>query len=127
MSIPSDLRYTAEHEWLSLAGDIATVGITDFAARALGDIVYLQAPAVGTSVTAGEACGEVESTKSVSDLYAPATGEITEVNAAVVEDPALVNSDPFGAGWLFRLRVTELPALLDAAAYGALSAGEAGA
>lgn len=124
MSVPSNLQYTAEHEWLSLSGDIATVGITDYASQALGDVVYVRAPSVGTSVTAGEACGEIESTKSVSDLYSPAAGEIVEVNDAAVADPSLLNTDPFGIGWLFKLRVSDVPSLLDAAAYSALTKGE---
>jgi glycine cleavage system H protein len=121
MSIPNDLHYTAEHEWLSLSDGIATVGITDFAAQALGDVVYVQVPTVGSSLTAGEACGEIESTKSVSDLYCPAAGEVVEVNDAAIDDPALLNTDPFGAGWLFRLRVSDVPELLDADAYRALT------
>jgi glycine cleavage system H protein len=123
MNVPSNLSYTAEHEWLSLSDGIATVGITDFAAQALGDVVYVQVPSAGSSLTAGEACGEIESTKSVSDLYSPAAGEIVEVNDAAIADPSLLNTDPFGAGWLFRIRVSDLPELLDAAAYRALTAG----
>jgi glycine cleavage system H protein len=124
MSVPSDLHYTVEHEWVSLSDGIATVGITDFAAQALGEVVYVGVPSVGTSLTAGEACGEIESTKSVSDLYSPAAGEIVEVNEAVVAEPALLNADPFGSGWLFKLRVSDVPALLDADAYRALTNGE---
>ena len=100
MSIPDELRYTAEHEWIAVNGTIASVGITDFAQRALGDVVYVSVPAPGSRVTAGEPCGEVESTKSVSDIYSPVDGEITEVNGDLEDDPALVNSDPYGAGWL---------------------------
>lgn len=113
MSIPENLSYTEEHEWLSLDGDVATVGVTDFAQDSLGDIVYVQLPEVGDLITAGEPCGEIESTKSVSELYAPVTGEIVEVNDTAVETPELVNSDPYGKGWLFRVRVAELPELLD--------------
>ncbi|GAA1537664.1 glycine cleavage system protein GcvH [Nocardioides humi] len=120
MSNPTHLQYTAEHEWISADGDTARVGVTAFAADALGDVVYVDLPAVGSAVTAGEACGELESTKSVSDLYAPVTGEVVEVNDAVDADPSLVNSDPFGAGWLFVVRVTDPGELLDAAAYDAL-------
>lgn len=126
MNVPGELSYTADHEWVSLEGDLATVGITAFAASALGDVVFIQAPAVGETVAAGGVCGEIESTKSVSELYAPATGEVTEVNEAAVADPSLLNSDPFGAGWLLRIRVRELPRLLDAPAYSALLGQAAG-
>jgi glycine cleavage system H protein len=124
MSVPRDRQYTAEHEWLSLSDGVATVGITDFAAQALGEIVYMQVPSAGSSLTAGEACGEIESTKSVSELHSPADGEVVEVNEAAVADPALLNTDPFGAGWLFRLRVSDLPELLDADGYLALTTAE---
>jgi glycine cleavage system H protein len=107
MTIPAELRYTAEHEWVSVDGTTASVGITDYAQRALGDVVYVSVPAPGTRVTAGEPCGEVESTKSVSDIYAPVTGEVAEVNSDVDEDPGLVNSDPYGAGWLMRVQLDE--------------------
>lgn len=120
MSNPTNLRYTAEHEWLALDGERARVGVTAFAADALGDVVYVDLPQVGATITAGESCGELESTKSVSDLYAPVTGEVVEVNEAVDADPSLVNSDPFGAGWLFVVKVAETGELLDAAAYDAL-------
>jgi glycine cleavage system H protein len=105
MSIPDELRYTAEHEWVAIKGSLASVGITDFAQRALGDVVYVSVPAPGSRVTAGEPCGEVESTKSVSDIYSPVDGEVTEVNADLDDDPALVNSDPYGAGWLMKVRL----------------------
>ncbi|MEU9658567.1 glycine cleavage system protein GcvH [Streptomyces chartreusis] len=119
MSNPQQLRYSKEHEWLSTAEDgVSTVGITEFAANALGDVVYAQLPEVGSTVTAGETCGELESTKSVSDLYSPVTGEITEINEDVVNEPALVNSAPFEGGWLFKVRITEEPAdLLSADEY----------
>jgi glycine cleavage system H protein len=107
MSIPDELRYTSEHEWIALSGPVASVGITDYAQQALGDVVYVSVPAPGTRVTAGEPCGEVESTKSVSDIFAPVDGEVTEVNGDLEDDPALVNSDPYGAGWLMRIRVDE--------------------
>ncbi|MFJ8023451.1 glycine cleavage system protein GcvH [Streptomyces sp. NPDC096311] len=111
MSNPQQLRYSKEHEWLSVAEDgVSTVGITEFAANALGDVVYAQLPEVGDTVTAGETCGELESTKSVSDLYAPVTGEVVEANQDVVDDPSLVNSAPFEGGWLFKVRVTDEPA-----------------
>ena len=105
MTIPDELRYTAEHEWIAISGSVASVGITDYAQQALGDVVYVSIPAPGTKVTAGEPCGEVESTKSVSDIYSPVDGEVTEVNGDLEDDPALVNSDPYGAGWLMRIRV----------------------
>ncbi|MFE2143892.1 glycine cleavage system protein GcvH [Streptomyces sp. NPDC059456] len=123
MSNPQQLRYSKEHEWLSDAEDgVATVGITEFAANALGDVVYAQLPAVGDTVTAGETCGELESTKSVSDLYSPVTGEVVEANQDVVDDPALVNTAPFEGGWLFKVRIAEEPAdLLSAEEYAALT------
>ena len=105
MTIPAELRYTAEHEWVAVDGSVASVGITDYAQRALGDVVYVSVPAPGTRVTAGEPCGEIESTKSVSDIYSPVDGEVTEVNGDVDDDPGLVNSDPYGAGWLMRVRL----------------------
>ncbi|MFD7911555.1 MULTISPECIES: glycine cleavage system protein GcvH [unclassified Streptomyces] len=123
MSNPQQLRYSKEHEWLSTAEDgVATVGITEFAANALGDVVYAQLPEVGDTVTAGETCGELESTKSVSDLYSPVTGEVVESNQDVVDDPALVNTAPFEGGWLFKVRIAEEPAdLLSAEEYAALT------
>lgn len=121
MPVPHDRQYTAEHEWIQLDGDHARVGVTQHAADALGDIVYLDLPAVGSSVVAGEPCGEIESTKSVSDLFSPATGTVVEVNAEVLDEPGRVNSDPYAAGWLFVLSVESVDALLDAAAYEALT------
>ncbi|MYV56631.1 glycine cleavage system protein GcvH [Streptomyces sp. SID3212] len=110
MSNPQQLRYSKEHEWLTAAEDgVSTVGITEFAANALGDVVYVELPGVGATVTAGETCGELESTKSVSDLYSPVSGEVTETNQDVVDDPSLVNSAPFEGGWLFKVRVAEEP------------------
>ena len=103
MTVPDDLRYTQEHEWVAMDGASATVGITDHAQQALGDVVFVSVPAPGTKVTAGEPCGEVESTKSVSDLYSPVDGEVTEVNGEVDENPGVVNADPYGAGWLFKV------------------------
>ncbi|MDH6219455.1 glycine cleavage system protein GcvH [Streptomyces pseudovenezuelae] len=125
MSNPQQLRYSKEHEWLSAAVDgVATVGITEFAANALGDVVYAQLPDVGSEVTAGETCGELESTKSVSDLYSPVSGEVTEINEDVVNDPSLVNSAPFEGGWLFKVRFTDEPSdLLSADEYAAETAG----
>ncbi|GAA0368178.1 glycine cleavage system protein GcvH [Microbispora corallina] len=126
-SIPDELSYTKEHEWVAGLDDglTVTVGVTAFAAEQLGDVVYVQVPEVGSTVAAGDAVGEVESTKSVSDIFAPVGGEIVETNAAVVDDPSLVNSDPYGEGWLFRVRIEEEPDdLLSAAEYGALTAAE---
>nr|WP_202511907.1 glycine cleavage system protein GcvH [Streptomyces sp. SID3343] len=117
---PQHLRYSKEHEWLDEAASPALVGITQHAAEALGDVVFVELPEVGRQVTADEPCGELESTKSVSDIYAPVSGEIVEVNDAVVEDPSLVNSDPFGAGWLFKVRIDgEAAGLLSADDYAA--------
>ncbi|MGI9006844.1 MAG: glycine cleavage system protein GcvH [Streptosporangiaceae bacterium] len=125
MSVPEELYYTAEHEWVSISDATARIGITDFAQRALGDVVYVTAPAPGTRVTAGDPCGEVESTKSVSDIYCPADGEVTEVNPEIDEDPGLVNSDPYGAGWLFKVRLDSgeqlPPGLLSPAEYKAMT------
>lgn len=117
---PADRQYTAEHEWLA-AGSPATVGITDVAADALGDIVYLELPAVGDEVAAGAVIGEIESTKSVSELFSPVSGTVVEVNQAAVDDPAVVNADPYGAGWLLRVDVTATGQLLSAAEYAALA------
>ena len=123
---PDHLRYTAEHEWIAVDGDTATIGVTAFAAEQLGDIVFVGLPAVGDAVTAGAICGELESTKSVSDLYSPVTGTVTEVNAAVIDDPALVNSEPFEGGWLFRVTLAGIPTgLLSAAEYIDLTEGGA--
>ncbi|NJC73259.1 glycine cleavage system protein GcvH [Planosporangium thailandense] len=119
MNVPTSLSYTGDHEWLSVDGEIATVGISAFAAEALGDIVYLELPEVGAALTAGEVCGEIESTKSVSELYTPVTGEVLQVNDALSADPGLVNADPYGEGWLFRARFRETVELLDAEAYAA--------
>ncbi|MGW7573169.1 glycine cleavage system protein GcvH [Streptomyces sp. NPDC054765] len=121
MSNPQQLRYSKEHEWLSGAEEgVSTVGITEHAANALGDVVYVQLPEVGTTVAAGETCGELESTKSVSDLYSPVDGEITEINEDVVNDPSLVNSAPFEGGWLFKVKTGGEPAeLLSADEYAA--------
>ncbi len=120
------LKYTDEHEWVALAGDVATVGITDYAADKLGDVVFVDLPSAGSSVTAGEVCGEIESTKSVGELYAPLTGEVVEVNDAVIDDPASVNGGAFDA-WLIKIQVdpADVEALLDRAAYVALTGGEA--
>ncbi|CAN5383269.1 glycine cleavage system protein GcvH [soil metagenome] len=117
----ADLHYTAEHEWIAVVGDVATVGITAYAAEKLGDVVYVDLPKQGSSVAAGKVVGEIESTKSVGELFAPVDGEVIESNQAVVDDPTLVNSDPFGAGWLIKVRFAELPTMLSAAEYKALT------
>jgi len=119
MNVPTDRAYTAEHEWLD-ASDPATVGITAHASEALGDVVYVDLPEVGRVVAAGEVFGEIESTKSVSDLYAPAGGEIVAVNTTLADDPGLVNRDPYGEGWLVRLRISDQGTTMDADAYRAL-------
>ncbi|HEY2488441.1 MAG TPA: glycine cleavage system protein GcvH [Streptosporangiaceae bacterium] len=126
MTVPQQLRYTAEHEWVAIEGQAASVGITEHAADALGDVVYVSPPTPGTKVTAGEPCGEIESTKSVSDLYSPVGGEVTDVNADIEDDPGLVNSDPYGAGWLFKVRLDDEPPsdLLTAEQYAELISAE---
>ncbi|MCR6484780.1 glycine cleavage system protein GcvH [Amycolatopsis sp. OK19-0408] len=122
MSIPENLKYTKEHEWLSVEDGVATVGITAFAAESLGDIVFVQLPDAGATITAGEVFGEVESTKSVSELYAPVSGEVVEVNGTTSDTPEVINSDPYTEGWLLKVRLTgDVPDLLDAAAYAALT------
>ncbi len=126
---PEDLRYTDAHEWVRvLDGGVIRVGITDYAQRQLGDVVFVSLPAVGDTAAAGEPLGEIESTKSVSDLYAPLAGEVVAANSALTDTPELVNADPFGAGWIVELRVGEgfeeqLATLLDADAYRALTDG----
>ena len=126
LEYPQDLRYTPEHEWVRVGSDgVARVGITAFAQDALGDVVYVSLPAVGDTLSAGDSCGEVESTKSVSDLFAPVTGEIVAVNATLDSAPELVNTDPYGEGWMYDVKLTEAgaaDALLDLAAYRALLA-----
>lgn len=115
--IPEELAYTAEHEWVDQA-DVATVGITAFAVEELGEIVFVELPKVGDSVEAGSPCGEIESTKAVSEIYAPMTGEIIEVNAALETSPETLGEDPYGAGWLFKLKSDDGEyVLLDAAGY----------
>ena len=107
MSVPAELHYTPEHEWVSVEGTSASIGITDYAAQQLGDVVFVSLPPPGATVTAGEPCGEVESVKSVSDLYSPVDGEVIEVNAELEDDPSLVNAEPYTAGWMFRVRVAQ--------------------
>ena len=125
MLVPEDLRYTADHEWARLDGTTVRVGITDYAQDALGDVVFVSMPAVGTRVEAGGVIGEVESTKSVSEIYAPVAGEVVAVNAALGDAPERLNADPYGEGWICELAVAgpeALAGLLDAAAYGELTA-----
>ena len=124
---PDELKYTAEHEWVRVGddgadgdSDVATIGITDYAQEALGDIVYVSLPEVGESVSSGEACGELESTKSVSDVYAPVSGQVSSRNTSLDSTPELVNTDPYGAGWLYEVVPDDSSAvdgLMDAAAY----------
>ncbi len=123
--IPSDLRYTKDHEWVRVDGDVATVGITEYAASQLGDIVFVELPETGKTLEQFAAFGVVESVKAVSDLFAPLTGTVAEANAGLAASPELVNSDPYGDGWMIRLTLTtpaEVDELLDAAAYDALIA-----
>ena len=115
------LKYTAEHEWVAVDGDVATVGITAYAAEKLGDVVYVDLPAAGTAIAAGKVVGEIESTKSVGELYSPVDGEVVEANQAVVDAPELVNSDPFGEGWLIKATTASLPKLLSHDEYRALT------
>jgi glycine cleavage system H protein len=123
--VPADLRYTKDHEWVRVDGDVATIGVTDFAANQLGDVVFVDLPKVGGAVEQFATFGVVESVKAVSDLYAPLSGEVAEVNADLSAKPELVNSDPYGDGWMIKVRVGEagqVDGLLDAAAYEKLTA-----
>jgi glycine cleavage system H protein len=127
VEFPDNLKYTKEHEWVAVDGTRARVGITDYAQDALGDIVYVQLPEVGATVAAMAPCAEVESTKSVSDIYAPVSGTIAEVNTALNDTPEIINQEPYGLGWLFDVEVgetSELESLLDASAYRALVESE---
>ncbi len=119
--IPADLAYTAEHEWVRVTDGVARIGITAYAQDALGDVVFVTLPEAGTAVAAGDTCGEVESTKSVSDVFAPVTGEVVGRNEALDTTPELVNSDPYGTGWMFEVRLADgaAPDLLDAQGYAA--------
>ncbi len=126
MNIPGDLRYSKEHEWVRVDGNVARIGITDFAQDSLGDVVFVQLPDVGLDVVAGASVSEIESTKSVSDVYVPVSGVVRAVNEALTEQPELVNQDPYGEGWMFAVEVSdpsELDALLDADAYRKLVEG----
>jgi glycine cleavage system H protein len=120
MADPKNFKYTAEHEWVDVSGETATVGITAYAADKLGDVVFVDLPKVGVTVTAGKVVGEIESTKSVGELFAPVDGTVLEANDAVVADPSLVNQDPFGAGWLIKVSFETLPELLSYDEYSAL-------
>jgi len=120
VNVPEDLRYSEEHEWVAVSGGQVRVGITDYAQDALGDVVFVQLPEPGATVLAAQGCGEVESTKSVSDIYSPVSGRVAETNPALAETPELVNSDPYGDGWMFVVEMSDpaqLESLLDAAAY----------
>src|SRR5436305_8547824 len=117
MNIPTDLRYSREHEWVRLNGSVARIGITDFAQDSLGDVVFVQLPDVGLDAVAGASVSEIESTKSVSDVYVPLTGVVSAINDALAEQPELVNQDPYGTGWMFELELSDtraLDAMLDA-------------
>jgi glycine cleavage system H protein len=127
MEYPENLRYTKEHEWLRLENDDAVVGITDFAQDALGDVVFVELPAVGATVAAGQTFGVVESNKTVSDLFAPVSGRVTAINSSLRDEPELVNRDPYGGGWMIRIAIArreEIDGLLDAAAYRTFVASE---
>jgi glycine cleavage system H protein len=129
MEFPDELKYTEQHEWARVEGNVVRVGITDFAQDALGDVVYVDVPEVGTEVQANEPFGEVESTKSVSDVYAPVTGRVVERNAELADSPQLVNDSPYGDGWMIAIEpadASEMEGLLDAAAYRSFTEGEAG-
>ena len=120
MAAEQDLKYTAEHEWILIDGEIATVGITAYAAEQLGDVVFVELPEVGSDIAEGKVVGEIESTKSVGELFAPVNGTVTAVNDKVVDAPELVNSDPFGDGWLIKVAFSELPTLLSYDEYSAI-------
>jgi glycine cleavage system H protein len=122
--VQTGLRYSEEHEWLDAEASPARIGVSAVAADALGDVVYLDLPEVGSEVTAGSTCGEIESTKSVSDLYSPVSGTVAEVNQEAIENPALVNEDPYGAGWLFTVEVSSEGPLLSAEEYASKNGGE---
>ena len=120
MNVPDELRYTKDHEWAKVEGDRVRIGITDYAQDALGDVVYVQLPDVGAQVTAGESCSEVESTKSVSEIFSPVSGTVAEVNSDLGDTPQMINEDPYGKGWIFSVELAEpaeLDGLMDAAAY----------
>lgn len=120
MANPENLKYTKEHEWVLIDGDVATVGITRYAADALGEIVYVDLPKVGSNTSYMKICGEIESTKSVGELYAPMDGEVVEANNSLSNSPETINEDPYGAGWLVKIKYSSLPELLTASEYNAL-------
>ena len=123
MNVPNDLRYDKSHEWVRLEGDIATIGITDHAQEELTDVVFVELPEIGREVDAGDPTAVVESVKAASDIYSPIAGEVVEANEAVEADPSLVNTDPYGAGWIYKLKVrdaAQVEGLMDAAAYQAI-------
>src|SRR5437660_11848657 len=125
-NVPSDLRYARTHEWVRVSGDAATIGITDHAQHELTDVVFVELPAVGKKVKVGEACAVVESVKTASDIYSPVSGEVTEINKAVVDNPALVNSEPYSGGWFYKIKLSnpaEVNALLNPEQYGAQIGG----
>ena len=120
MAYPTQYRYTKDHEWISAQGDVATIGITDYAQHELGDVVFVELPAAGTKVVTGKTFGSVESVKAVSEIYAPASGEVTEANSELQNKPETINADPHGTGWLIKLKLTspvEVSSLMDATAY----------
>jgi len=126
MNIPAELRYSSDHEWVRVDGDVVTIGITEYAQDALGDVVFVELPEAGLAVSTGDSFSEVESTKSVSDIYAPVTGAVSAVNDTLESQPELLNSDPYGEGWICRISLsdpTELDALMDADAYRTLTEG----
>jgi glycine cleavage system H protein len=123
--VPQDLRYTKEHEWVRVEGGLATVGITDYAAEQLGDVVFVELPEIGRTVVQAAAIGVIESVKAVSDLFAPLSGDVVESNGELADQPELLNSDPFGKGWMLRIKIadaSQVESLLDAAGYDALTA-----
>jgi len=120
MQIPEDLKYTKDHEWARIEGEVATIGITDYAQSELGDIVYLELPEVGDQTTQGESFGTIEAVKAVSDLFAPLSGEVTEVNTALADQPEIINKDPYGEGWIIKIRLSnpsEVDELLNKSQY----------
>lgn len=127
-NVPTELKYTKSHEWVAIDGDTATVGITDHAQDLLGDMVFIELPEVGDNVEAGNECAVVESVKAASDVYSPLSGEVVEVNEALADSPEMTNSDPYGAGWLFKVKMSnaaEVDGMLDAAAYSGVAAEDA--
>ena len=123
MNVPADLMYTTEHEWVLVEGNIATIGITDWAQGELGDVVFVELPEIGTAVTRGETFGTIEAVKAVSDMYSPVTGKVTEINTALDDDPMVINGDPYGEGWMIKVEMedaSEVDQLLDAVGYNSL-------